>query len=106
VLALIVSFNLILKGIDMKLIHLLTATTLLIASSAAIAGEFGDRCTTGLTKGVVVATDCSISEDYNGNNLCFGNEEAKTMFLDAKDKQKFIKEAAAFYPKVLSGMAK
>ena len=54
----------------------------------------------------MVATDCSISEDYNGNKLCFGNEEAKTMFLDAKDKQKFIKKAAAFYPKVLNGMAK
>lgn len=90
----------------MKLTHLLTVTTLLVATSAAFAGEFGDRCTTGLTIGKVVATDCSISEDYNGNKLCFGNEEAKTMFLDAKDKSKFIKKAAAFYPKVLNGMAK
>ncbi|MGB2833918.1 MAG: hypothetical protein WBC07_13300 [Methylotenera sp.] len=90
----------------MKQTNFYLAAILLATSSMAFAGEFGDRCTTGLTKGVVVATDCSISEDYNGNKLCFGNEEAKTMFLDAKDKQKFIKKAAAFYPKVLNGMAK
>lgn len=90
----------------MKLIKLWTLTALLVASGAVFAGEFGDRCTTGLTIGKVVATDCSISEVYNGNTLCFGNEEARTMYLEAKNKQQFIKKAATFYSKVLTDMAK
>lgn len=90
----------------MKNVTLYIASIFLISSGIAMAGEFGDRCTTGLTKGVVVHSDCSIKEDFKGNTFCFGNEEARTAFLDSKDKQKFISKAAAFYPKVLSGEAK
>ena len=70
------------------------------------AGEFGNRCTTGLTKGVVVNSDCSINEVFKGNTLCFGNDDARKAFLDTKDKQQFVDKAAMFYPKVLSGAAK
>lgn len=70
------------------------------------AGEFGNRCTTGLTKGVIVNADCTINETFKGNTLCFGNAEAKQVFLDSKDKQQFVDKAAAFYPKVLNGSVK
>lgn len=90
----------------MKTVTIAFASLLLTLSTVAISGEFGDRCTTGLTKGVVVNTDCSIQESFMGNTFCFGNEEARTAYLDAKDKQKFIAKAGKFYPKVLSGMAK
>lgn len=82
------------------------ASILLLLSTTAISGEFGNRCTTGLTKGVVVNSDCSIMESFKGNTFCFGNAEAKTAFLESKDKQMFIDKAAEFYPKVLSGSAK
>lgn len=80
--------------------------TLLVLSTSAMSGEFGNRCTTGLTKGVIVNSDCSIQESFKGNTFCFGNEEARTAFLESKDKQKFVDKAAMFYPKVLSGAAK
>lgn len=90
----------------MKKVAFVFASVLLALSTSAISGEFGNRCTTGLTKGVVVNSDCSIQESFKGNTFCFGNQEAKTAFLETKDKQKFIDSAAMFYPKVLSGMAK
>lgn len=90
----------------MKKMGLLLVSALITISSTAFAGEFGNRCTTGLTKGVVVSSDCSVQETFKGNTFCFGNEEAKTAFLESKDKQKFISKAASFYPKVLNGTAK
>lgn len=90
----------------MKISSLIALVALTGLSLSAAAGEFGNRCTTGLTKGVVVNSDCSINEMFKGNTLCFGNEEAKQAFLDSKDKQQFVAEAAAFYPKVLSGSVK
>lgn len=90
----------------MKTSSFITLVTLTSLSFSAIAGEFGNRCTTGLTKGVVVNSDCSINETFKGNTLCFGNAEAKQAFLDSKDKQQFVDKAAAFYPKVLNGSVK
>lgn len=90
----------------MKTLSLITLLTLTSLSFCATAGEFGNRCTTGLTKGVVVNSDCAINEMFKGNTLCFGNAEAKQAFLDSKDKQQFVDKAAAFYPKVLNGSVK
>ena len=90
----------------MKISSLITLVALTSMSLSAVAGEFGNRCTTGLTKGVVVNSDCSINEMFKGNTLCFGNAEEKQVFLDSKDKQQFVDKAAAFYPKVLNGSVK
>jgi hypothetical protein len=90
----------------MKISSLITLVALTSMSLSAVAGEFGNRCTTGLTKGVVVNSDCSINEMFKGNTLCFGNAEAKQVFFDSKDKQQFVDKAAAFYPKVLNGSVK
>lgn len=90
----------------MKTLAFAFTSLILVASTVAMSGEFGNRCTTGLTKGVVVNSDCSIQESFKGNTFCFGNEEARAVFLASKDQQKFVDKAAMFYPKVLSGAAK
>jgi len=38
-------------------------------------------CTMGLALGKDVKTDCSINANVEGRTYCFGNEEAKTMFM-------------------------
>lgn len=90
----------------MRTINTIITLTVALMSITAHAGEFGNRCTTGLNKGVVVNSDCSISQNFKGNTLCFGNQAAKQAFLDAKEKQQFVDKAAAFYPQVLNGSAK
>lgn len=90
----------------MKVLSFVMLATLTSISLTAMSGEFGNRCTTGLTKGVVVNSDCAINETFKGNTLCFGNADAKQAFLDSKDKQQFVDKAAAFYPKVLNGSVK
>jgi len=90
----------------MKKVAFLFASILLVLSTSAISGEFGNRCTTALGKGVVVQSDCSIQESFKGNTFCFGNEDARTAYLESQDKQAFIDKAAMFYPKVFSGAAK
>lgn len=77
-----------------------TATMLSVALSAifsitAWAGEFGDHCTTGLSKGAFVQTTCDIKEVFNGKTYCFGNEGARDSFLF--DPQATIDKAAKFY---------
>lgn len=66
-------------------------------SSYAFAGEFGDHCTTGLSKGALVKTKCDISETYQGKTYCFGNEGARDSFL--LDPDNTIAKASAFYSK-------
>lgn len=90
----------------MKIYGMTTGLILVAFSMGVHAGEFGNRCTTGLTKGVVVNSDCSINEVFKGNTLCFGNDDARKAFLETKDKQQFVDKAAMFYPKVLNGSAK
>ena len=38
-------------------------------------------CTEGLALGKDVKTDCSVNTVIDGKTYCFGNEEAKTMFM-------------------------
>ena len=52
---------------------------------AAVAGEFGNYCAMGLTKGERKLTDCSTSAKVDGKTYCFGNTAAKEAFL--KDPQ-------------------
>jgi YHS domain-containing protein len=48
---------------------------------AAVAGEFGNYCAMGLTKGEKKLTDCSISSKIDGKTYCFGNNTAKEAFV-------------------------
>lgn len=66
-------------------------------SSYAYAGEFGDHCTTGLSKGAFVKTKCDINEVYQGKTYCFGSEGARDSFL--LDTDNIIAKASAFYAK-------
>jgi YHS domain-containing protein len=67
------------------------------ATAALAAGEFDDMCTMGLAMGKEVKTDCSINETLDGKKYCFGNEEAKTMFM--KDPKANLEKAEAYMSK-------
>lgn len=81
----------------MKTLKTLIASTTLLFSMMANAGEFGDHCTTGLSKGAFVQTKCTVNEVFNGKTYCFGSEGARDSFLF--DPQGTIDKAAAFYAK-------
>ncbi len=69
----------------------------LFISNIALAGEFGDHCTTGLAKGSLIKTKCDINEIYQGKTYCFGNASARDTFL--LDPEATINKAASFYAK-------
>lgn len=74
--------------------RIVVAAAALLMPFAAIAGEYGNRCTMGLALGKDVDTDCKISQEIDGKTYCFGNEEAKTLFMqDAKGN---LEKAAAY----------
>ncbi len=81
----------------MRILKTILSGATLLFSSIAFAGEFGDHCTTGLSKGSLVKTKCEINELYKGKTYCFGNEGARDSFL--LDPDNTIANAAAFYAK-------
>ena len=81
----------------MNKIKYLAAAFSLVFASYAHAGEFGDHCTTGLSKGTFHKTKCEINEVFNGKTYCFGSEGARDSFLF--DPQGTIDKAAMFYAK-------
>jgi hypothetical protein len=75
----------------------LAGAMLLGLGTAAFAatGEYDNMCTMGLALGKDVKTDCSINATLQGKMYCFGNEEAKTMFM--KDPEGNLAKAQAYY---------
>lgn len=67
----------------------------LLAASSANAGEFGNYCTNGLSKGTLHQTNCAIHELYKGKTYCFSNEGARDSFLF--DQDNMIAKATVFY---------
>ncbi len=65
------------------------------ATLAETDGEFDGYCTMGLALGKEIKTDCSINAMIDGKTYCFGNEDAKTVFL--KKPEQFLDQAAVFY---------
>jgi len=61
------------------------------------AGEFNDHCTTGLSDGVIIKTNCEINTLYKGKTYCFGSKASAEVFLRAPDST--IEKASAFYAK-------
>jgi YHS domain-containing protein len=64
-------------------------------AAAATTGEFDNECVMGLALGKDIATDCSVNAEFNGNTYCFGNEQAKTIFL--KKPEEFLTRARVYY---------
>ena len=77
----------------------LAAVTLLLGGAtlavAATTGEFDNECVMGLALGKDTATDCSVNTVFNGKTYCFGNEQAKTIFL--KKPEEFLTKAQVYY---------
>jgi YHS domain-containing protein len=65
--------------------------------NAGLVPEFGGMCTTGLAMGKKIPTDCSLSESAKGKAYCFGNKEARDMYL--KDADGTVKKAQDFFAK-------
>ena len=63
-------------------------------AALAVTGEYDNMCTMGLALGKEVKTDCSINETLQGKTYCFGNAEAKTMFM--KDPEGNLAKAHAY----------
>ncbi|MSP86661.1 MAG: pentapeptide repeat-containing protein [Methylotenera sp.] len=66
-------------------------------TSIAIAGEFGDHCTTGLFDGVMIKTKCEINVLYESKTYCFGSKASRETFLLTPDT--IIAKATTFFAK-------
>lgn len=78
----------------------LAAAALLAAAQAALAvegttPEFEGECVMGLATGKDIKTDCSVNTAIDGKTFCFGNEQAKQMFL--KKPEEFLTKAQIYY---------
>ena len=82
-----------------KILSVIAGACLFGFATAAIAatGEYDNMCTMGLALGKEIKTDCSINATLQGKTYCFGNEEAKTMFM--KDPAGNLAKAQAYYVK-------
>ena len=67
----------------------------LTTAAMAATGEFDNMCTEGLALGKDVKTDCSVNTVIDGKTYCFGNEQAKTMFM--KDPKGNLAKAQTYY---------
>ncbi|MEM7397921.1 MAG: hypothetical protein AAF354_03165 [Pseudomonadota bacterium] len=65
------------------------------AFAAGAAGEFGNNCAFGLTKGAKKYTDCSVMEKIDGKVYCFSKQSAKEEFM--KDAKGNLEKAETFY---------
>ena len=57
--------------------------------------ELDQYCTTSLAEGNFHKTDCSISGTFENKKYCFGNEKAKSIFLE--ETRETLTKALAFY---------
>ncbi len=62
---------------------------------AATQGEFDNECVMGLALGKDIKTDCSVNTVYQGKSYCFGNEQARELFL--KKPEEFLLKAQVYY---------
>ena len=81
----------------MRIVNLIAVSMLSMFASLAFAGEFGDHCTTGLSSGQMIKTNCSINAMFGEKTYCFGSEESKSAFQ--MHPAETIAKAAAFYAK-------
>lgn len=82
----------------MKKIYFATAlaSAMLFATAAtATTGEYDNMCAMGQALGKDVKTDCSINAEVAGKTYCFGNDDAKTLFM--KDTKTNLAKADTYY---------
>ena len=65
------------------------------AATAATTGEYDNMCAMGMALGKDIATDCSVNAEVDGKTYCFGNEDAKTLFM--KDPAANLAKAETYY---------
>jgi uncharacterized protein YjbI with pentapeptide repeats len=78
-------------------LKLILSLGLLSLAQTAWSAELGNNCTTGLSKGVMMLTDCKVSTIYQGKTYCFSGQAAKDSFL--ANPEATITKAQAFYAK-------
>jgi YHS domain-containing protein len=77
---------------------LAAAALLLGGATIAVAGtegEFDNECVMGLALGKDIKTDCSVNTTFDGKTYCFGNEQAKAIFL--KRPEEYLTKAQVYY---------
>jgi YHS domain-containing protein len=67
----------------------------LTTAAMAATGEYDNLCTMGLALGKDVKTDCSVNGTIDGKTYCFGNDDAKTLFM--KDPKGNLAKAQTYY---------
>jgi YHS domain-containing protein len=83
-------------GMNRLLIPLAVAALLALTLAAeGGAPEFGGECVMGLATGKDIKTDCSVNTVIDGKTFCFGNEQAKQIFL--KKPKEFLTKAQIYY---------
>ncbi|OIQ84749.1 secreted effector protein pipB2 [mine drainage metagenome] len=81
----------------MRFMSFSAAVLLSMLTSPAFAGEYGDHCTTGLSSGQMIKTNCSINAVFEGKTYCFSSDESRSGFL--MHPAETIAKAAVFYDK-------
>ena len=81
----------------MRIVNFVAASMLTMFAGLAWAGEFGNQCTTGLSGGQMVKTDCSINAMFEGKTYCFSSDESKSAFQ--MHPAETIANATSFYAK-------
>jgi YHS domain-containing protein len=77
------------------LIPAIAGAFLFTTAAFAATGEYDNMCTMGLALDKKVETDCSVNAEIDGKTYCFGNEQAKTLFM--KDPEGNLAKADSFY---------
>ncbi|MDX1914959.1 MAG: pentapeptide repeat-containing protein [Methylophilus sp.] len=85
------------KTLIYQYLKILIGLGLLSSAQMSWSGELGNNCTTGLSKGVLMQTDCKVSELYKGKTYCFSGQAAKESFL--ADPATTVAAAETFYAK-------
>jgi YHS domain-containing protein len=67
----------------------------MLFATAAMAGEYDNLCTMGLSLGKDIKTDCSISSQVEGKTYCFGDKGAMDTFM--KDPKGNLAKAQTYY---------
>jgi YHS domain-containing protein len=64
-------------------------------SLRAATGEFDNMCVEGLALGQDIRTNCSVNTVFKGKTYCFGNDQAKEVFL--KNPEGNLAKAETYY---------
>ena len=71
---------------------------LLGMTTVAMAGEYDNMCTYGLSQGKQVSTDCSVSASLSGKTYCFSSADAMAKFM--QDYKANLSKAADYYKSI------